>query len=164
MQCQVPTLRVIQHGAGIPILRCNSPPSSCVGLMYRRALDISQLGHPFSYILSIWIEPFALKEWIEDSKVRLRIHPGTRSEPPPAMVGRKVPINESLHKVSLATAPVEKQILRQKRRNNHTRPVVHPFVLFCLSHGGVHYGEACFPLSRLSIPTVTVSAIIADCH
>lgn len=57
------------------------------------------------------------------------------------MVGRKIAVNQMLHEISLASTPVNHQVLGQERRDHHAGAIVRPSTVLQLSHGSVHNGE-----------------------
>lgn len=49
--------------------------------------------------------------------------------------------NQMIHEISLASTPVDHQVLGQERRGHHAGAIVHPSTMLQLSHGSVHNGE-----------------------
>jgi len=144
---------MINHGSRVAILPGNPFKTTTVRVMNRFTVgDFGQLGNPFADVVSLRIELLALKQWIEDSKIRLRVNPEAGTESPSAVIGGKVPINEVLHEISLTHPPVNQQVLGQERGYNHTTPVVHICCLSDLSHRRVYDWEprlAVRPFSEL---------------
>lgn len=110
--------------------------------MHRLPLHILQLRHPLPDVLALRIELLALQQRIEDAKIRLRVDADAGREAPAAVVAREVAVDQVLHEVALAEAPVEQQVLRQEGRDDHAAPVVHVGGRVHLAHGGVDDGEA----------------------
>lgn len=82
--------------------------------MYSGTLYIAELRDPLADILAVGIELLALQQGVEDAEVGLRIYAGRGAEAPATVVGGKVTIDEMLHKVTLAHAPVNQQIFGQE--------------------------------------------------
>lgn len=141
-QRPLPTTLMIHHRLRIPILLRHIPRTSPIRIMHRLPLHILQLRHPLPDVLALRIELLALQQRIEDAKIRLRVDADAGREAPAAVVAREVAVDQVLHEVALAEAPVEQQVLRQEGRDDHAAPVVHVGGRVHLAHGGVDDGEA----------------------
>lgn len=147
LQRPIPTLRMINNRLGIPILLRNGRRTPRVWLMNSLARNITELRQPMPNVLALGVESLTLAKRIEDAEIGLRIDTGTRSESPSAVVGCEVSIDQILHEVPLAAAPVEHQILGQERGDHHPSSVVHPRAVAELAHGCVHDREAGFSIA-----------------
>ena len=110
--------------------------------MYRLPLDPLQLLHPLPDIGPLGIKLLPLQQRVEDAEIRLRVHARRGAEAPPAIVGRKVAVDEMFHEIALAPAPVDQQVLGQEGRDGHAGAVVHVAGVVELAHGGVDEGVA----------------------
>lgn len=108
--------------------------------------------------MAVGIVAFALEQRIEDSEVRLRIHPSRGAEAPPAVIGREVAVDEVLHEIALAHAPIKQQVFGQERCYRHAGAIVHITCMVHLAHGGVDKGVAgaavapCFKITARVFP------------
>lgn len=96
-----------------------------------------QLRHPLPDILPLRVELLTLQRGIEDAKVGLGIDAGAGAEAPAAVVAGEVAVDEVLHEVALAQAPVEEEVLGEEGGDEHAAPVVHVARVGELAHGGV---------------------------
>ncbi len=79
-------------------------------IMNRLPLHMRQLRHPFSDTVPILIVFLTLQQRIKDPKIRLRIHARACAEPPSAIVGSKIAVDEMFHKISFAHPPVDEEV------------------------------------------------------
>lgn len=93
-----------------------------------------QVGQPFADVVGVGVVAFALEQGVEDPEVWLRVDSRGGAEAPAAVVGREVAVDEALHEVALAQAPVEEQVLGQEGGDRHPGPVVHVTRLVHLPH------------------------------
>ena len=105
--------------------------------MHCLPLDPLQLPYPLPNILAAGIKPLALQQRIEDPEIGLRIHARAGAEPPPAVVAGEIAVDEVFHKIALAHAPVEQEVLGEERGDGHAGAVVHVAGCVELAHGGV---------------------------
>ena len=111
--------------------------------MHRLARDPLQLRHPLPDILALGVELLALQQGVEDAEVGLGVDAGAGAEAPAAVVGGEVAVDEVLHEVALAEAPVEQEVLGQEAGDDHPAPVVHVGRVVELPHRGVHDRVPC---------------------
>jgi hypothetical protein len=81
-----------------------------VRIVYCPALYILQLLYPRPDKLAVLVELLRLKPWVEDAEVGLWVNAGRGREPPAAIIGCEVAVNEVRYEVLLAEAPVEKEV------------------------------------------------------
>jgi hypothetical protein len=116
--------------------------ASIIRIMNRLALHILQLRNPFPNILPIGIKLLALQKRIENPKIWLRIYARAGAESPSAVIRCEVAVNEMLHEVALAHAPVNEQVFGEEGGYDHAAAVMHPADCIELSHSGVDDGVA----------------------
>ena len=87
--------------------------------MHRFSLNSIQLWNPLPNILTIRVKLLALKQTVEDAKVGLSIDAGRGGKAPSTVVGSKIAVDQVEHKVLLAEAPVEEEVFREERGNDH---------------------------------------------
>ena len=113
----------------------DADPAAGGGLVGRRSCptgrgcarrDAGELRDPAPDVGAVRVEATALRHRVEDAEVRLRVRPGRGRPLPAAVVRGDVAVDQVAHEVRLARAPVDQQVLRQERRDDHPRPVGHP--------------------------------------
>jgi len=72
-------------------------------------------------------------------KVRLRINAGGGGEAPTAVVAGEITVDELLHEVALAHAPVEQQVFCEEGGDGHAAAVVHVGHVIQLPHCGIDW-------------------------
>ena len=105
--------------------------------MHSLPRHLPQLRYPLADILARGIELLALQQGIENAEVGLGIDAGAGAEAPAAVVRRPVAVDQVLHEVDLAEAPVQEQVLGEEGGGDHAAPVVHVARGVELAHGGV---------------------------
>ncbi len=99
--------------------------------------DIGELRHPATDVCPVRIEPLALAGGVEDPEERLRVGPGRRGPLPAAVVRGDIAVDQVMHEVGLARAPIDEQVLRQERRGDHPSAVRQPAGGGKLAHRGI---------------------------
>ena len=110
--------------------------------MNRLPFHLPQLWHPFPNILPALVKFLTLQNRIKDPEIRLRINACAGTETPTTIIGGKVPVDEMLHEVALAHAPVDEEVFGEEGGDGHAGTVVHVACIVELAHGGVDEGVA----------------------
>lgn len=151
-QRPIPRLLMIHTHPRIPLHPHPPPP----WVMNRLPLHLPQLRHPFPNILPALIKFLTLQNRVENPEIWLRIHARAGTETPTAVIGGKVPIDEMLHEVALAHAPVDEEVFGEERGDAHAGAVVHVACMVELAHGGVDEGVAGLALGPFGEEVVIV--------
>ena len=77
-----------------------------------------------AYVRAFWIEALSLRDWIEHTKVRLRIATAAGGPLPAHVVLCEIAIREMTQEVRFAVLIVHEQVLREEARGDHARAVV----------------------------------------
>ena len=105
--------------------------------------DVRELGHPAAHVGAVGVELLLLGHRVEQALEVGRGVGARRGDPlPAAVVGADVAVDQVLHEVRLARAPVLAEVLGQERADDHARAVVHPAAGQQLAHRGVDDREA----------------------
>lgn len=136
-QRPLPTSFMLHARFRIPILPRLPLRTPFIRIMDRFALHAAKLRHPFPDIHPIRIELLPLQMRVEDAEIGLRVHARAGAEPPSAVVGRKIAVDEMLHEVAFAAAPVEEEVFGQEGGDPHAGAVVHVAHVVELAHRGV---------------------------
>lgn len=105
---------MLDHWLRIAVLLRLVSSSTTVRVMDFFVVETFQLWHPLANIFAAGVESLALAERIEDAEVWLRVNTNTGTESPTAAVAGKVSIDQVLHEVLFASAPIDEQILGEK--------------------------------------------------
>lgn len=116
-----------------------------IGIMNGLPRQVSEFGDPLADIGAVGIVLLALEDGVEDAEVGLGVDARGGAEAPAAVVGGEVAVDEVLHEVPFAQAPVEQEVFGQKGGHRHARAVVHVSSVVQLPHGGVDEGVARLP-------------------
>ena len=76
--------------------------------MNRLVRHFPQLRHPAADIITVGVKLLALQQRVHDAEVGLGVDADAGAEAPAAVVAGKVAVDEVLHEVALAHAPVNK--------------------------------------------------------
>ena len=101
--------------------------------MNRSAVDAGELRDPPAHVRAGRVVALRLTRGVEHP-VRARVRPGPGHPLPVAAVVRDVAVDEQVGEVGGARAPVQVQVLREKRRGDEAGAVVHESFLAQLSH------------------------------
>lgn len=134
---------MIHHPLWVSPLFGLNPLSSIIWVMDGLALNTVQFGYPRPDILAVWIELLTLQQRIKDSEVGLGIDSRGGTKAPAAIVRGKVSVNQVLHKISLAHAPVNEEVFCEEGCHDHPAPIMHPPTAVQLAHGSVDDWIAC---------------------
>ncbi len=99
-----------------------------------RALPSGDLRDPAPHVRPVRVEPLSLKVGVEDPEEGLGVGSAAGGPLPASVVGRGVAVGEVRPEVRLATAPVDEEVLREKRGDDHPDAVVHPPLVRELPH------------------------------
>lgn len=80
-------------------------------------------------------------ERAEAYKVRLGVDAGGCGEAPTTVVAGEIAVDELLHEIALAHAPVQQQIFCEEGRDGHAASVVHVGHVIQLPHRGIDWQE-----------------------
>ena len=92
-------------------------------------------------VFTLDIKPLLLQPGIEDPEVGLSIASSRGSPLPATVVDTWVVIYQALSKVTFPPTPIDVQILGQKRRYDHSSPIVHIARVVQFTHTGIDNGE-----------------------
>src|SRR5208337_1685824 len=107
--------------------------------------DSPQFRDPRFGVRTIRIVPSLLQPRIENPKIWLRIAAGRRAPLPVSIVDRGIVVHKLLRKVASPPAPVDVQILREERCDDHPDPIVQESSRVQLSHPCIDYRKPCLP-------------------
>src|SRR5688572_3901862 len=99
--------------------------------------DAGQLRYPPADVLAVGVELAALQQGVEDPEEGGGIGAGPGGPLPAVLVRGEVAVDEQLHEVAGAPAPVEVEVLDQEAGHDHPHAVVHPRLGAQLAHPGV---------------------------
>lgn len=124
-------------GGGIAVFLGFVGVAAGIRVMDGFALNVPQLGDPLADVFAVGVVALALQQRVEDAEIGLGVDAGAGAEAPAAVVGGEVAVDEVLHEVPLAEAPVEEQVFGEETGRGHAGPVVHVAGVVELAHRGV---------------------------
>lgn len=103
-------------------------------------------------VVALWVEALALGDGVEDAEVWLGVGAGGGGPLPSTVVVGQIAIDEVLHEVLFAEAPIEAEVFGEEHGGDHACPVVHPSGCKELTHGSIDdwvAGAACLPCGKV---------------
>lgn len=102
-----------------------------------------QFGNPLPDIGAIRIEFYSLRHRVENPEVGCSVGAATGDPLPAGSIAGKVGIDERVPKPSFSFAPMDEEILDQKRGRDHAYAIVHPACMPKLPHACINNWKAC---------------------
>ena len=152
-----PGRRVLDDGLGIGLAKFDmGRTQNCFGrspwlvkVSVRQGL---QFRYEFAHVTSLQVELFTLQNRIENPEIRGGISARSGYPLPACSIVCRISIDKRIPKPFLALAPIDKQMLDQKGRDDHTHTIVHPSGLPELPHTRIDdriAGHATLPREKL---------------
>src|ERR1700722_13557006 len=159
---QIAALPVIDDGLRIGLAKfraraCQFKRRRTPWLVNDAVRQVRELRHPAPDIEAIGIELFALQYWIEYAEVGGGIGAAAGDPLPVGGIAAGVGVDQRVPKPFFSLAPVDQEMLDQKRRHHHSDPIVHDAGVPEFAHPGVDDGIAGLTaLPRLKRPVVAL--------
>src|ERR1700722_20265748 len=144
---QIAALPVIDDGLRIGLAKfraraCQFKRRRTPWLVNDAVRQVRELRHPAPDIEAIGIELFALQYWIEYAEVGGGIGAAAGDPLPVGGIAAGVGVDQRVPEPFFSLAPIDQEMLDQKRRHHHPHPVVHDAGVPEFAYPGIDDGIA----------------------